>query len=174
MSVISLFELSRQELRPLLEARFMRTGWNREGDRKVSAKFHVFSALLDNELLHVKDQLVVRPTEAVAKALRFKAADERTFPAMVGRFVKELYALPIPDQAEAYAVSELRDRGYYLAGVRSTLEEARSGIATKVGNAGVRGVDFDELFDQLDSAIRKTAAEYDHVQETLQTYEREL
>jgi hypothetical protein len=174
MSVISLFELSRQELRHLLETRFMRTGWNREGDRKVSLKFHVFSALLDAQLLPLKDQLVVRPANSEMKALLTRAADERTFPAIVERFVKELYALPIPDQADAYAVSELRDKSYYLEGVRSTLEEARTRIAAKVGKTGVRGVDFDEIFDQLDSAIRQTVAEYDHVQETVRAYEREL
>lgn len=174
MSVISLFELSRQELRHLLEVRFMPTGWHREGDRKVSLQFHKVSALLDEQLLNLKDQLVVRPTAAVVNALLAKAAGERTFKAMVERFVNELYSLPIPDQAEAYAASELRDKGYYLAGVRSTLEEARANIAKKVGTTGVRGVDFDELFDQLDTAIRQTAMEYDRAQETLRAYEREL
>lgn len=174
MSVISLFELSRQELRHLLDKRFMPTGWNREGDRKASIRMHSIRALLDNELLPLKDQLVVRPVDSVMKTLLVKAANERTFQAMVERFVKELYALPIPDQAEAYAASELREQSYYLEGVRSTLEGARSSIATKVGKTGVRGVDFDELLDQLDTAIRQTVVEYDRVQETLQAYEREL
>jgi hypothetical protein len=171
MTVLSLHELCRQELRTLLDTRYMRGGWNRAGDRKAALRFNEVHTLMEAQLKELPDRLLVRPERDKLLRHLSLAAAERTLQAMVERFVRELSTLPVPDQAEAYAVTELRERMIYLDQVRSALTEARTRIAQKVGKTGVRGVDFDELLGQLDAAVDQTGREYAQVESNLAAYE---
>lgn len=174
MTVLSLHELCRQELRALLETRYMPRGWDRAGDRKASLRFNEVHTLMEAHLKDLPDRLLVRPDrDTLLRHLRL-AADERTLAAMAARFVRELDGLPVPDQAEAYAVTELRERLIYLDQMRSTLTEARTRIAEKAAKSGVPGVDFDELLAQLDSAADQAGREYAQVESSLAAYESAL
>lgn len=174
MTVISLHELCRRELRALLDMRYMATGWTREGNRKAEVKFNEVHKLLELQLTGLPEHLLVYPTQDNLRARMRIATAERTFEAMVTSYVQQLSTLPVPDQADAYATSELRLRLAYLERVRNELSNTRAALGKTVDSSGVRGVDFDALFEQLDDALEKTKAEYQLVEKTMATYESVL
>jgi len=174
MSVLSLHELCRRELRALLDARFMRGGWNREGDRKAAVKFNEVHKLLEAHLAGVEDYLLPYPERSKLVTQLAIAASERTFQEMVEKYVSLLSQLPMPDQSDAYAAAELRKRLGYLERVRGELTNSRQRLAETVGTSGVRGVDFTEILAQLDDALTKTNAEYTQAESILAAYEEVL
>lgn len=152
MQVLTLHELCRQELTHLLDKRFMPTGWTREGDRK-SGRYHAeASRHLDKALATTGDYLLGRPSGAKVVEVLETAARERTYEQMVQRMVELFAALPVPDQAEAYAVAELSDQTRNLALLSDILLQTRA----KLQEVGQRFVGTDLSLDDLQSQLSAT------------------
>ena len=91
MHIISLHDLCRQELIHLLNARFMPTGWTRNGDRKAQQLHSKAQRWLANAFAGVPDALVARPNSRVCSQLHATAIAEHKLERMVYRMV-ELFA----------------------------------------------------------------------------------
>lgn len=167
MQVLTLHELCRQELIHLLYKRFMPTGWSREGDRKAG-RFHAeASRYLDAALAVTGDYLIGRPAGDKITEVLTDAASQRTYEQMVQRMVTLFATLPVPDQAEVYAVAELSDQTRKLSLLTDTLLQTRAKLREMAEVLTGTGISLDDLQVQLSLTLGEVQARQDGVSRAL-------
>lgn len=169
MHIISLHDLCRQELIHLLNARFMPTGWTRNGDRKAQQLHSKAQRWLANAFAGVPDALVARPNSRVCSQLHATAIAEHKLERMVYRMVELFAALPVPDQSEAFATAELTDRLCQLQRFQSDLERMRKHLDKDALPAATADLPLAPLREALEDTLRAVRQRVFDTEGVLQT-----
>ncbi len=171
-TIIDFHQLCRNELGDLLSARYMPTGWSREGSRKRDEHQYRCRRTLDEHLQTVPSFLLAYPERKTLRQLCEKAVEERVLANMVRTWVGLMAQLPRADQETAHAVALLSDTCHSLSRIDSELDATVKRLTElRDKEPGAADLGLDELIECARStlaAARRKSRDLSFSKDTLQ------